>query len=182
MNVRLLTVDITSRLGRSGVSAPGSVLRVFPESHTLATGSGNAGEGCCMLWARWSRSSSCGASRSSGCSSRWPVSARSTWAGGASLSRWACLRFSTTPMGKELPSVFFDELGTVFSVAVTLLWILVAAGTVRKLVTGQVLFAPCLKDLEGVKQAHTAKHFWGWVILGYFASPRLGLVYLSCQC
>lgn len=41
----------------------------------------------------------------------------------------------------------------------TLLWIIVACGTVRKLATGNLLFAPCLKDLEGILQAQVAKHF-----------------------
>ena len=47
----------------------------------------------------------------------------------------------------------------IFSVAVTLLWIMVACETVRKLAKGQLLFAPCLKDLEGIKREQTAKHF-----------------------
>ena len=36
---------------------------------------------------------------------------------------------------------------------------MVAYGTVRKLATGKLLFAPCLKDLEGIEQAQAAKHF-----------------------
>ena len=39
----------------------------------------------------------------------------------------------------------------IFSVAVTLLWIMVAVGTVRRAWTGEIFFAPCLKDLEGKK-------------------------------
>lgn len=35
---------------------------------------------------------------------------------------------------------------------------MVAIGTVRKAITGQLLFAPCLKDLEG-KEKLGAKHF-----------------------
>merc|ERR1711977_304671 len=58
---------------------------------------------------------------------------------------------STTQMAKELPSEFFKVLGTIFSVAVTLLWIMVAVGTVRRAWTGEIFFAPCLKDLEGKK-------------------------------
>jgi hypothetical protein len=34
---------------------------------------------------------------------------------------------------------------------VTLLWIMVAARTVHKAWTGEIFFAPCLKDLEGKK-------------------------------
>ncbi|KAG8530306.1 uncharacterized protein KY384_004808 [Bacidia gigantensis] len=59
---------------------------------------------------------------------------------------------ATTTIGKEMPSKFFDVLGTIFSVAVTLLWIMVAAGTLRKLAMGEILFAPCLKDLEGKQE------------------------------
>jgi len=59
---------------------------------------------------------------------------------------------STTQMAKELPSTFFKVLGTIFSVAVTLLWIMVAIRTVKRAATGDMFFAPCLKDLEGMKE------------------------------
>lgn len=36
---------------------------------------------------------------------------------------------------------------------------MVAYGTLHKLATGQLLFAPCLKDLEDIKQEQAAKHF-----------------------
>jgi hypothetical protein len=39
----------------------------------------------------------------------------------------------------------------IFSVAVTLLWILVTTRTAIKAATGDMFFAPCLKDLEGKK-------------------------------
>ena len=55
---------------------------------------------------------------------------------------------STTQIGREMPSPFFAVLGTIFSISVTLLWIVVATGTVRRALTGELLFAPCLKDLE----------------------------------
>lgn len=35
---------------------------------------------------------------------------------------------------------------------------MVACGTVRKLGTGELLFAPCLKDLEGIPKEQTAQH------------------------
>ena len=41
---------------------------------------------------------------------------------------------------------------------VTLLWIMVVCGTLKKLITGDLLFAPCLKDLEGKKEL-AEKHF-----------------------
>lgn len=65
---------------------------------------------------------------------------------------------STTQIGKEMPSPFFDVLGTGFSVSVMLLWIVVATGTLRKALTGELFFAPCLKDLEG-KEEQWAKHY-----------------------
>lgn len=66
-------------------------------------------------------------------------------------------------MASELTSRFTYELmsgcGQIFSIFVTLLWIMVACGTVRKLTTGNLLFAPCLKDLEGIEQEQAKKHF-----------------------
>ncbi|RMX79831.1 hypothetical protein D0869_08010 [Hortaea werneckii] len=58
---------------------------------------------------------------------------------------------STTMLGSELPSAFFRVLGTIFSVAVTLLWIVVSCGTLQRAWTGDMFFAPCLKDLEQQK-------------------------------
>ena len=39
-----------------------------------------------------------------------------------------------------------------------MLWIIVASGTLRKALTGELFFAPCLEDLEG-KEKQGAKHF-----------------------
>lgn len=67
-----------------------------------------------------------------------------------------------------MPSTFFSVLGTVrrsisfqrinegsmptrekiLFVAVTLLWVVVAIGTVKHALTGELLFAPCLKEVE----------------------------------
>jgi tellurite resistance protein TehA-like permease len=55
---------------------------------------------------------------------------------------------STIQIGLELPSAFFKVLGTVFSVAVILLWCVVAAGTARGAWTGQLFYAPCLANLK----------------------------------
>ncbi len=38
---------------------------------------------------------------------------------------------------------------------VILLWIMVSIGTIRKAATGEIFYAPCLKDLE-VKKAREA--------------------------
>lgn len=66
----------------------------------------------------------------------------------------------TTTLGAEIPSAFFRILGTVFSVAVTMLWIVVATGTLYRACTGVIFFAPCLKDVEG-KEAEGSKYLEG---------------------
>ncbi|EME40420.1 hypothetical protein DOTSEDRAFT_136670 [Dothistroma septosporum NZE10] len=55
---------------------------------------------------------------------------------------------ATTTFGKELPSAFFRVLGTIFSICVTLLWMIVICGTVYRACTREIFVAPCLKDLE----------------------------------
>ena len=59
---------------------------------------------------------------------------------------------STTTLAKELPSVFFKVLGTIFSVAVTFLWLVVIASTLWRAWTGEIFFAPCLKSVEGQEE------------------------------
>ncbi|KAK6416294.1 Plasma membrane sulfite pump involved in sulfite metabolism [Oleoguttula sp. CCFEE 5521] len=53
---------------------------------------------------------------------------------------------ATTTFGKEMPSRFFDVLGTMFSIIVTLLWLVVALLTLRDAASGKLFFAPCLKE------------------------------------
>ncbi|EED13231.1 MFS transporter, putative [Talaromyces stipitatus ATCC 10500] len=65
---------------------------------------------------------------------------------------------STCQIGRELGSKFFLVLGTVFSVAVVLLWILVSTRTVIGAVEGKVFHAPCLADLEVPKRAKRGDH------------------------
>nr|POE96542.1 sulfite efflux pump ssu1 [Quercus suber] len=55
---------------------------------------------------------------------------------------------STTTLAKEIPSAFFRVLGTIFSVAVSLLWIIVALWTLERAWSGAIFVAPCLKDVE----------------------------------
>ena len=45
-------------------------------------------------------------------------------------------------MAKELSSEFFKVLGTIFSVAVTLLWIMVTVRTMKRVWTGDMFFGP----------------------------------------
>ncbi|KAK8910614.1 hypothetical protein QC760_001554 [Botrytis cinerea] len=67
---------------------------------------------------------------------------------------------STVMIGAELPSRFFRVLGTVFSVLVTALWVMVAVGTVKRALWGGLIFAPCLKDVEGAER-EARLHFEG---------------------
>jgi hypothetical protein len=75
---------------------------------------------------------------------------------------------STTTLAKEVPSAFFRVLGTIFSIAEVLLWMVVGSGknplvilretfvncskqflgTLYKAWTGEMFFAPCLKNLD----------------------------------
>ncbi|KAK6368289.1 hypothetical protein LTR64_006442 [Lithohypha guttulata] len=54
---------------------------------------------------------------------------------------------STIQLGIEFPSLFFRVLGTVFSVMVIMLWVVVFSGTVRGAWRGHLFYAPCLKNL-----------------------------------
>ncbi|ETS75797.1 hypothetical protein PFICI_12741 [Pestalotiopsis fici W106-1] len=64
---------------------------------------------------------------------------------------------ATTTLAKELPSLFFKVLGTIFSVVVTLLWIVVACGTVWFGFHGKLIFAPCVADWEAKEQRKVYK-------------------------
>ena len=55
---------------------------------------------------------------------------------------------STTTFAKELPSPFFRVIGTVFSISVVILWLVVSAGTIRDAFIGNLLFAPCAAEYE----------------------------------
>lgn len=58
---------------------------------------------------------------------------------------------STLTMGTELPSGFFRVVGTVFGICVILLWLIVAAGTLRFSLKGALFEAPCLREMEKAK-------------------------------
>ncbi|MCJ1425153.1 Plasma membrane sulfite pump involved in sulfite metabolism [Sticta canariensis] len=55
---------------------------------------------------------------------------------------------STVLLGDEIPSATFHVLGTLFSIVVVLLWIVVAAGTIQKAWTGEIFVVPCLNNVE----------------------------------
>ncbi|CAI6319341.1 unnamed protein product [Periconia digitata] len=57
------------------------------------------------------------------------------------------LAISTMEFGIQMPSLFFGVIGTILSVAVILLWCVVAAGTVRGAIDGRLFYAPCLANL-----------------------------------
>lgn len=53
---------------------------------------------------------------------------------------------ATTTLAKEIPSLFFKVLGTIFSLIVVLLWVVVSTGTIHQAIFGKLIFAPCIKD------------------------------------
>lgn len=55
---------------------------------------------------------------------------------------------ATTTIAKEIPSLFFKVLGTILSLVVVLLWIVVSFGTIKRSLTGELFVAPCLPDWE----------------------------------
>lgn len=55
---------------------------------------------------------------------------------------------ATTTLAKELPSVFFKVLGTILSLTVVLLWIVVSLGTARYILSDNVPQAPCIEKWE----------------------------------
>jgi hypothetical protein len=55
---------------------------------------------------------------------------------------------STCTLAKDIPSLFFKVLGTIFSVAVILLWLVVALATLRGVIAGSIFFAPCVSQYE----------------------------------
>lgn len=53
---------------------------------------------------------------------------------------------TTTQFSKELPSGFFKVLGTIFSLVVVLLWVVVSAGTIKYSWEGTMFQSPCLPE------------------------------------
>src|SRR5690242_1170784 len=67
------------------------------------------------------------------------------------------MALSTMEFGRIFPSLFFKVLGTIFAVAVIVLWCVVAAGTAKGAWSGRLFNAPCLKNLPRREdgQVHT---------------------------
>ena len=62
---------------------------------------------------------------------------------------------STMFIGEQLPSLFFRILGTIFGVAVVLLWILIASRTAQGAWRGHLFNAPCLAQLKKRQHAES---------------------------
>ena len=60
----------------------------------------------------------------------------------------------TCQLGRELPSRFFAVLGTILSLCVLALWMMVAVGTIRGIANRKVFYAPALEELEAEIKAH----------------------------
>ncbi|KAH8725831.1 voltage-dependent anion channel [Phaeosphaeriaceae sp. PMI808] len=58
---------------------------------------------------------------------------------------------ATISLAQEMTSSFFRILGTILAVSVMLLWILVAAGTAKNILYGNLFDAPCLREMEKKK-------------------------------
>ncbi|KAB8262144.1 voltage-dependent anion channel [Aspergillus pseudonomiae] len=59
---------------------------------------------------------------------------------------------STCQLGREMPSRFFRVLGTIFSICVVLLWILVTCLTAKGVYNRSLFKAPCLANLREKQQ------------------------------
>ncbi|KAL2841502.1 voltage-dependent anion channel [Aspergillus pseudodeflectus] len=54
----------------------------------------------------------------------------------------------TCQIGAELPSAFFRILGTIITLCVVALWIVISLGTLKGVVTGTIFYSPCLAELR----------------------------------
>jgi tellurite resistance protein TehA-like permease len=68
---------------------------------------------------------------------------------------------SRVTMGQELPSAFFMVLKTVLSISVMLLWLVMAAGTIKKILYGNLL---CFREIEKASAALNREATPGYVI------------------
>ncbi|KAK8060401.1 hypothetical protein PG996_010331 [Apiospora saccharicola] len=58
----------------------------------------------------------------------------------------------TTELGALLNSTFFNVTAMIGSGCVFLLWLVVAACTAKQAISGEIFFAPCLKNLSGAER------------------------------
>lgn len=64
---------------------------------------------------------------------------------------------STTTLAENLPSAFFRVLGTIFSVLVVLLWLMVSILTVIRVIKGKIFYAPCVQAYEKQRSVEEAE-------------------------
>ncbi|KAK5076758.1 Plasma membrane sulfite pump involved in sulfite metabolism [Lithohypha guttulata] len=64
---------------------------------------------------------------------------------------------STTMLAKDLPSLFFKILGTIFSLVVVLLWVIVSIKTGKRALKGELFFAPCVEKYEAERAVQEAE-------------------------
>jgi tellurite resistance protein TehA-like permease len=62
------------------------------------------------------------------------------------------MALSTLEFGTIFPSMFFKVLGTIFAVAVIILWSVVAVRTAQGAWEGHLFYAPCLKNLPRLEE------------------------------
>ncbi|KAG9770944.1 putative C4-dicarboxylate transporter/malic acid transport protein, partial [Aureobasidium melanogenum] len=55
---------------------------------------------------------------------------------------------STCTLAQEIPATFFRVLGTIFSIAEILLWLVVGLVTCKSAMVGTIFFAPCVQQYE----------------------------------
>lgn len=55
---------------------------------------------------------------------------------------------ATTTIAKEMPSLFFKVVGTIFSLVVVFLWAWVSIMSVVKVARGEMFYGPCVKEYE----------------------------------
>ncbi|RJE25860.1 transporter [Aspergillus sclerotialis] len=58
----------------------------------------------------------------------------------------------TCQMGQELPSTFFNVLGTIISLCVVILWMVVSIGTIRGIITGTVFYDQVVAEYDGKEE------------------------------
>ncbi|KAL3445994.1 voltage-dependent anion channel [Aspergillus insuetus] len=54
----------------------------------------------------------------------------------------------TCQIGAELPSSFFRILGTIITLCVVVLWIVISLGTLKGVIAGTIFYSPCLAELR----------------------------------
>ncbi|KAH6666416.1 putative C4-dicarboxylate transporter/malic acid transport protein [Halenospora varia] len=62
---------------------------------------------------------------------------------------------STISLGQEMPSRFFDVLGTIFTVIIVLFWMIASVYTLRGIISGALFFSPALADLPDLEDMST---------------------------